>query len=276
MNFARTYRRRWSDDEHCFGPFTYAYNPSYRPLAVILFSGEDEYPGAGLRFSAFGHTLIAGLPGWLVRPYREKVYPSWDAETVKRIGRDWYWQIDQREFGFTICEGHLNVPLGRQTHDSRTERRWGCFLPWTQWRFVRHSFYGLKGEHVASLPDIGKSYLGDPGRYSRERAIADAMPTVFFEFDDFDGERITATTKIEEREWKFGTGWFNWLSLFRKAKICRSLDIRFSAETGKRKGSWKGGTVGHSIDMIPGELHESAFYRYCRENEMSFVGKMPA
>ena len=27
----------------------------------------------------------------------------------------------------------------------------------------------------------------------------------------------------------------------------------------------KGGTVGHSIDMLPGELHEAAFRRYCEK-----------
>lgn len=53
----------------------------------------------------------------------------------------------------------------------------------------------------------------------------------------------------------------------------RSLDIRFSGETGHRKGSWKGGTVGHSINMLPGELHEAAFHRYCTEHEMTFIGE---
>lgn len=57
--------------------------------------------------------------------------------------------------------------------------------------------------------------------------------------------------------------------------VRRSLDIQFSGETGTRKGSWKGGTVGHSIDMLPGELHEAAFRRYCSEHKMAFVGVCP-
>ena len=92
-----------------------------------------------------------------------------------------------------------------------------------------------------------------------------------FAFKDFDGEELTARTTIEEREWRFGVGWFAWLSLFRKPKISRYLEIAFSGETGKRKGSWKGGTTGHSIEMLPGELHESAFRRYCTEHDMTFV-----
>jgi hypothetical protein len=261
--------RRWGDNDHYLGPFTYARDRHYRPLAFVLRSGDDEYPGALLRISGFGHTLVAAVPRWLIRPYREKVEAKYlDEATIARLGRDWYWNIDPREFGFSYSEGFLQLFRGRHTMDSSK----GYFLPWTQWRFVRHSYYGLKGECVATLPDTGNSYLGDSGRYDRERAIADATPTLTFAFDDFDRERLTATTKIEEREWKFGTGWFKWLSIFRANKISRSLDIRFSGETGKRKGSWKGGTIGHSIEMKPGELHEAAFRRYCAERQMKFVG----
>ncbi len=92
-----------------------------------------------------------------------------------------------------------------------------------------------------------------------------------FGFSDYDGEALTAVTRIEEREWQRGVRWCRFLSLFWPAKIRRSLDIQFSGETGKRKGSWKGGTIGHSIDMLPGELHEAAFGRYCAAHGMTFV-----
>lgn len=266
-------RRRWGDNDHYFGPLTYSRDKRYSPLAVVLESGCDEYPGASLRISGLGHTFILALPAWAVRPYREKVFPgSWDAATIQRLGRDWYWQIDRREYGFSLSDGFLSVYLGRQTMDSRTEQRWGYFLPWTQWRHVRHSFYGLEGEHVATLPDTGKSYRDDLGRWDREQAISDATPTISFKFEDFDGERIVAITKIEEREWHAGTGWFKWLSLFRKPKVKRYLEIHFSAEVGREKGSWKGGTVGHSIEMLVDELHEAAFRRYCKQENLSFVG----
>lgn len=272
--FSRHYRRRWSDHDHYLGPFTYAHEKRdrYRPLAIVLGSGDDEYPGCDLRLSGFGHTLILALPK-VLKPWRKKVVAkTWDAATIERLGRDWYWDTHEREYGFTYSEGYLSVMLGRQTDDSSTEQRWGKFLPWTQWRHFRKSFYGINGQHVATLPNTGKSYVGDPGRWERERAIEDATPTISFSFDDFDGERLLATTMIEEWEWKFGTGWFKWLSLFRAPKIRRSLDLRFSGETGQRKGSWKGGTIGHSIDMLPGELHEAAFRRYCIKQKMTFIG----
>lgn len=72
-----------------------------------------------------------------------------------------------------------------------------------------------------------------------------------------------ATCKVEEREWHRGEGWFKWLKWFYPAKIKRSLDLSFSAEVGPQKGSWKGGTLGHGIDMLPNETVEDAFRRYC-------------
>ena len=273
---AEIIHRRWSDNDRYFGPFTYAREKrknGYRPIAISLESGCDEYPGASFRISGFGHTFILALPEWALKPYREKVYPkSWDEETVKRLGRNWYWDIEPREYGFSISEGFLNISYGRRSDDSRTEQRWGYFLPWTEWRHVRHSFYDINGEHFASILKEDKNAYNGMKPWERHEKIKESVPTMSFEFDDFDGERITATTRIEEREWRFGEGWFKWMSLFRKPKISRSLDLHFSAETGDRKGSWKGGTIGHAIKMLPGELHEQAFRRYCEQNNMTFVG----
>lgn len=265
------YRRRWSDNDHYFGPFTFAFKDRQR-LAIELASGCDEYLGASFRISVLGSTMIASLPQWLIKPY-----VSWhdlsraDWATAGPDGRKGYTEVDPRVFGFSYSDGFLQIFRGRRTMDSSTDRTKGYFLPWTQWRHVRRSFYGLNGEHVATLPDTGKSYRLDDGRWERERAIEEATPTISFDFLDFDGEKLVAKTKIEEREWRFGTGRFKWLSFFRAPKIRRSLDIEFSGETGKRKGSWKGGTLGHAIEMLPGELHEAAFRRYCAEHEMTFV-----
>jgi hypothetical protein len=267
MGIAAARGRRWSDNDSRFGPFTYSSDSRYRSFTAVLSSGVDEHPGCNLRLSAFGRTLIIELPA-IIKPYRVKVVPGWDAATVERLGRDWYWNEDEREYGFTVSEGHLSVPLGRQTNDSSTEQRWGYFLPWTQWRFIRHSRYDLAGEHFWT--DHPRARWDTP-EHDENDAAKERCPSASFEFDDFDGERITAKTSIEEREWKFGEGWFKWLSLFRRSKIRRVLDIWFSRETGERKGSWKGGTVGISIEMLPGELHEAAFRRYCEQNNMTFI-----
>lgn len=271
---------RWSGkNDRYFGPFTYARERAgWRPIALVIGSGDgDDYPGCRVRISGFGHTLILALPA-IIKPWRRWVDITTEPTRTQmlRAGREaGYWQTHEREYGFTCSEGHLSVKLGRQTHDSSTEQSWGCFLPWRSWRHVRHSLFGLRGEHIADMPHH-RTFAGmsteDHRAYWAEQERTQALaPTRTFAFDDFDGERLAATTRIEEREWRLGEGRWRWLSLFRRPKIDRSLDIQFSSETGSRKGSWKGGTVRHSIKMLPGELHEAAFRRYCAEHSMTFV-----
>ena len=263
--------RRWGDNDIYFGPFTYARDRRYRPRAIVLQSGCDEYPGCQLRISGFGHTFITAVPRWLIKPYREKVEAKyWDAATIERMGRDWYWNIDRREYGFALSDGHLSVYLGRQTNDSSTEQRWGCFLPWTQWRHIKRRYFDTEGRVYYDIADSG-TYKDRPHRFTVEQMIEKSCPAKTFTFKDFDGEEGVATVRISEGEWAFGTGWFKWLSLFRPRKRVRALDIEFSIETGRRKGSWKGGALGsYSIIKDPDEWHEEAFRRYCAENNMTF------
>ncbi len=82
-------RRRWGDNDLYFGPLTFAKDGSYRPIAVVLSSGCEEYSGASFRVSAFGYTVILALPQCALNPYREKVdAKTWDAKTIERLGRD--------------------------------------------------------------------------------------------------------------------------------------------------------------------------------------------
>lgn len=268
---------RWTGEgDRYFGPFTYARERSgCRTLALLLGSGDrDDYQGCRLRVSAFGRTLILALPP-IIKPWRRWVDTSHYAWSNNPRGG--YWDTGEREYGFRISDGHLSVALGRVTHDSSTEQRWGYFLPWTQWRHVRHSYYGLKGEHIADMPQWG----GRPARvdfrvrHAEEERVKALVPTRVFAFQDFDGEALTATVRIEEREWRRGTGWWRWLALVWPKKVVRYLSVEFSGETGERKGSWKGGTIGHSGPAKSGELHEAAFRRYCAEHDMTFIGHAP-
>lgn len=254
---------RLTDNDKTFGPLTIA-RTDWNPWRFVLSSGGDD-DGAKFRNSltvyAFRWVVRIKLPN-IIRPFRIKhVVTTWGEATIERLGRNWYFETFPREYGFSIHEGFLQVFLGAQTHDSATTQSWSKFLPWTQWRFVRRSLYSLDGKHFWTEP-TGQKPFGF-GRMEID-GMRKAVPKAVFEFDDYDGKRITATTHIEEMEWEFGEGWFKWLSLFRKPLVRRSLDIRFSEEVGPGKGSWKGGTLGHGIEMLPGELHEAAFRRYVR------------
>lgn len=271
---------RWSDNDHNLGPFTFSWAGSkgYRPLAIVLKSwgsGDDDAGPASLRFSLIWITFIVWLPP-ILWPQRKRVYPAdWGADVVARLGRNWYWDVNVREYGFSYSDGFLQISYGICPCDSLLDQTWSKHLPWTQWRHIRHSFYDLDGKHFWSeieaetqaLRKLGGKVPSD--RYEIVRRWEEMCPKAKFMIRDFDGAEIEATTHIEEREWHFGTGWFKWLSLFRRPKIRRTLDISFSDETGPEKGSWKGGTMGTSIEMLPGELHEAAFRRYCDQEHRS-------
>jgi len=260
---------RWSDNDRFFGPFTYARDTrGYRPFAIMLKSGDgDDYPGCSLRLSAFGHTLIAALPP-IIKPYRvwhEITTEPTRSQCIAKGRKPGYWDSYSREYGFTVVEGAVHWHFGQQTHDSQTDKSKCWFFPWREHRCIRHSLYDLEGGLFADFPQ-GKRTRN---RATVENAIEEACPVERFVFSDFDGEQITASCKIEEREWKRGKGAFRLLYIGRNT-VRRSLDLSFSAEVGPRKGSWKGGIIGHSIDMLPGELHEAAFRRYCAEHGLIF------
>lgn len=272
---------RLTDDDRRLGPLTYA-RSSWNPLRLVFSTGggDEDHPHNHLTAYAFGWVARLDLPTRM-KPWRQWVATGhYEWASSHDAG---YWDVHAREYGFSLNDGFLQVFLGAQTHDSTTTKSWSKFLPWTQWRHIRRSLYDARGEHFFTEWDRGRRA---PFRdaWEAKRAAEKACPTVTFEFDDHDGQRITATTRIEEREWHFGEGWFKWLSLFRKPKVRRSLDLEFSREVGPEKGSWKGGTLGHGIEMLAGEDHEAAFRRYCEQDHRSkyrtfrvtFVGCAPS
>lgn len=251
-------KRRWGDNDKHYGPITIS-RRDHKRIGLVLDSGqyEDRNTGCHLRMHFHRTTMIIELPNF-VPAYRIKhMATTWDAATIERMGRDYYFETFSREFGFVYSDRALHVYYGPQTHDSTTTKSKCFFLPWLEWRFARHSWYGLNGEELRRV--------GSNSSFEDDFEFKKTMPKACFEFEDYDGKRIIATTYIEEREWKRGRGWFGWLSIFWPNKVSRSLDIQFAEEVGPEKGSWKGGTIGHSIEMLPGEFHESAFRRYCEQ-----------
>ena len=67
--------------------------------------------------------------------------------------------------------------------------------------------------------------------------------------DKYDNTKVNATISVKEREWR--PHGFKWTKLFSKSDRC--IEIEFDKEVGKRKGSWKGGTVGCSYTLLKNE-----------------------
>lgn len=253
---------RMTDNDKNWGPFTLGrWN---KRISVMLSSGdeEDRHEAVNtLTLQAFGWALRIRLPQ-IIQPHRIRHEAlSWDEATVARLGRNWYYETHEREFGFAISDmgngyDFFQLHYGPQTMDSSTTKSWCKHLPWKMWDCVRHSIYTPTGEHF---------FTEERRKWDEFYKMKEKCPKSYFSFKDYDGAEITASCMIEEREWHRGEGWFKWLRFFYPAKIRRDLDLAFSAEVGPGKGSWKGGTVGHGIEMLKGETPEQAFRRYCNK-----------
>ena len=263
-------RRRWSDDEKHWKMFVWAPQTRSKSWGIILDSGDEEYPGSTIRLQGFGWTLIIETPG-LIKPYREKVIAkSWSAADIERMGRNWYEKIYAREYGISLSENAIHTYYGKQTWDSSTTQSSVYFLPWTETRHVRTTFYDKFGHVFNEIKN------NDRINFDLMYKMKNTNQPVIFEFADYDGELIQVKTVMEECEYEYGIGYFKWISWFRKSCIYRTLDLQFLKEVGREKGSWKGGILGHGIEMNKDELHETAFKRYCNEHGLKFIRRCDA
>ncbi len=180
-------------------------------------------------------------------------------------------QCSGHTYGFVFFENALHLHWGKQ-RGKRGDPFTVIDIPWQNWRFIRQSWYGPDGQEIETLWETSDREV-KRAQWEWRREFEKSLEKTRFEIEDFDGQRIGVSTNIEEREWRFGTGLFSWLSLFRKHRIRRALAIEFDKEVGTQKGSWKGGLIGTSIEMLPGELHEAALRRYCEQEHRDKGGR---
>lgn len=245
---------RLSNTQKQLGPFTIArWNKKWIEAKII--GGNEEDPENTIFLSAFGWALRIHIP-----------------MIIKRNKSDG-WDYEGTEYGFTLtggdglCKGFefLRIYYGKQFNGRKSKYK-SWFLPWSQWRFVRMSYYNPDWSHFAD-EKIGK------GLYDENQKIKEACPVSVFRIIDFDGEKVIATCRIEQREWKWGEGWFKWLSVFKKSFIRNYLDIYYDKETGTGKGSWKGGTIGESCEIQNGESPFNALTRFMEKEHYRKEGK---
>lgn len=180
--------------------------------------------------------------------------------------------IDNPSYGFSTFEGTIHLDWGR----------WGRIIepPW-QRRYLFREFLAADGRW---LPHdlLWRDYRPDEG----VKPLTQALPYHYL-LDNGEVQHVTATVH-RERGWIVWK-WFGestsprahlapgrrrrkaWLSDGLRAIQKRltppreSIDISFSGEVGERAGSWKGGCIGCSYDMKPGEAPVQTLRRMQRE-----------
>ena len=167
------------------------------------------------------------------------------------------WGIDaSNEFG-------LNLHWG--------ERRQHFDWPWSL-DFYRRSFLLADGtwRHETNAKQIAVNRAGREAAEAYHRECWDARELRWREDHPYryvlrsgEVQDRTATISVSVYEWR--RRWLGWSSF--GAKVRKWIDVEFSDEVGERSGSWKGGTVGCSYDMLPGEEPVDTLRRMERERK---------
>ena len=212
------------------------------------------------------HLAIAGHSWWFRIPELFKPRKKWVDTTKYKWSSNpngGYWEYIKREYGILIVEDSIHVRYGIQpgswssTDKKNSDHSKVFWIPWKNSTYQHEEFFTPEW---SSFTIIAKK-RGNID-WEEERLIKENVPKIKFKFNDFDGEEITATCYISKRMWRHGISWCKWIGYIRKPLIKYYLDIEFSKEVGYEKGSWKGGTTGHSIAIQYLEDPLDAFKRY--------------
>ena len=165
--------------------------------------------------------------------------------------------------GFTTLEGAIHIYYGIQpgSWSSRDKKNSDhvkvIYLPWREHHRDRIEFLNLNHTVFSTYRDKKNGAID----FDSLRQHEENVPKIVFTFNDYDGEEIEATCHLQTSHYCRGKGLFKFLRLFTKEQRS-TMDIQFNKQVGYEKNSWKGGTLGHGIEMMPNETPLQAFVRY--------------
>lgn len=223
-------------------------------------NGQYRTNFCDLHFALFGHSWWFKIPE-IFKPRKKWV----DTSKYEWSKSDGYWDHTMRQYGVSVTDDAVHLYYGIQpgSWSSRDkENSDHSTVLWIPWKKMTYKYEELYTPDWKTHAVIYEKNRGVPYDFENERKVKESVPRIKFKFNDFDGEEIIATCYISKRVWRHGISWCKWLGYIRKPLVKYSLDLEFSKETGYEKGSWKGGTIGHSVEMKYGESPLDAFMRY--------------
>lgn len=146
------------------------------------------------------------------------------------------------KYGIAIHNNTVWIYYGGKGNMNGGTKWWTWSIPFITKEWVRTSILLKDGTWEHEVRGNKKDFFNDEWKTKQMSCNYDYT-------DSYDGEIIPTTIYVDEREWR--PKWLKWTKLF--SKIRRTIDIHFSKECGKRKGSWKGGTTGCGYGLLPNE-----------------------
>ena len=134
---------------------------------------------------------------------------------------------------------------------------WAWYLPFFSYEFDGHWVQDKNRQWVL----MGNRHNDGPEAW-KFREVDAYTETHHYQYTLQSGkvQERTATCSIEKRKWH--RKWFPFLT-----RTSQFIDIEFSDEVGERSGSWKGGTIGCSCEMMPADTIESCLRRMEKERK---------
>jgi len=225
----------WDADDWYAGWHSWKFDISYEACGYETANGE-------LNISILGWHSTFRLP------WKSKRFPYGDCDAPK-------WGIAIHDNTFWIYRGG-NGNMGGGT------KWWTWDIPfWTMIHMRHEVMCNIDGEKkLIPYDSIGKE---KDGKYlpMEKNEMVDRY---FYDYTDkYDGEVIPCTFWIEEREWR--PKWLTWTGRWKYVK--KYIEIVFNNEVGSRKGSWKGGCIGCSYDLLENETPMECIKRMERERD---------
>lgn len=198
------------------------------------------------------HISLLGWHSVFKMPWKSKRFP--------------YGDCDAPQWGIAIHNNTFWIYKGGDGNWGGGSKWWTWDLPFFTSEHIRHQVEcNLGDDRVKSLVMVDSDKIekqqGDKYIPLKEHPLVNKYHYDYK--DSYDGSIVPCTYWVEEREWR--RKWLKWTKLGRT--VNRYIEIEFDGEVGKGKGSWKGGCVGCSYNLLPGETPEECIKRMERERK---------
>lgn len=161
------------------------------------------------------------------------------------------------KWGIAIHNNTFWIYRGGKGNMNGGNKWWTWNLPFVTKEWVRTSVLLKNEKWEHETPENYKGFYKDEWKNKQASWTYDYT-------DSYDNSIIPTIIYVEERERR--PKWLKWTKRF--AKVRRSIDVHFSKEVGREKGSWKGGATGCGYELLPNEHPLGCLKRM--ENERKF------
>lgn len=173
------------------------------------------------------------------------------------IRNKWTDECDSPKWGISIHNNTFWIYRGGKGNMGGGNKWWTWNIPFITKEWVRTSILLKDGTWEHETKGNRKDFYEDKWKEKQQ----------YWEYnytDKYDGEVIPTKIYVDEREWR--PKWLKFASVF--AKTRRTIDVHFSKECGKRKGSWKGGTIGCGYELLKNETPLECLMRMEKERSL--------